>query len=316
MKALWLLAAVLVLPCTPGRLVAAPAAPPELPASLPSPITEFRRMLALPPAELERELAARPEAQRRSLEAKLSEYRGLSAEARELRLQATELRWYLRPLMSMSGSNRLDRLRLVPSPYREWAAERLLQWDALPAGTQAELLKNEKAIGVFLRAQAEAAGPVSAAAVSPTVRGGTNWAVEVARWNAISEARRREMCAEFQRFFELPAKEQTLTLRSLSAEERQQMEATLAAFAKLPPAQRALCLTSFRRFADLTPVERAEFLRKADLWRAMSPEDRALWRRLVTQLPPMPPGYGTPPMPGRSLLAGTNAGSASTAATR
>jgi hypothetical protein len=71
----------------------------------------------------------------------------------------------------------------------------------------------------------------------------------------------------------------------------------LQAFEKLPLAQRRVCVASFRKFANLTPAERAQFLKNAGRWKEMSPEDRRTWRMLVTKLPPLPPDFGKPPFP-------------------
>ena len=68
------------------------------------------------------------------------------------------------------------------------------------------------------------------------------------------------------------------------------MENTLQAFAKLPPGQRRICVASFHKFTEFTPAERAEFLRNADRWKLLTPQERDAWRKLVTRLPPAPPG--------------------------
>src|SRR6185369_10009212 len=61
----------------------------------------FRKLLALDPGELERELATIAEPARGRLRAKLQEYAALAPDEREARLRATELRSYLAPLLRM-----------------------------------------------------------------------------------------------------------------------------------------------------------------------------------------------------------------------
>src|ERR1044072_315689 len=63
------------------------------------PVTYFRELLALSGGELDRELLSVAEPARDRLRAKLREYAALTPEEREIRLRATELRWYLAPLM-------------------------------------------------------------------------------------------------------------------------------------------------------------------------------------------------------------------------
>jgi hypothetical protein len=65
--------------------------PAEMPPLPPSPVETFRHWLRLSPDEQRRLLAERPEPQRRVLAAKLLEYQSLAPDARERRLDATEL---------------------------------------------------------------------------------------------------------------------------------------------------------------------------------------------------------------------------------
>ena len=53
-------------------------------------------------------------------------------------------------------------------------------------------------------------------------------------------------------------------------------------------------MKGFKKFAELSPVERAEFLKTADRWRTMSEKDRILWRKIVALLQSPPP---PPPLP-------------------
>src|SRR5579864_5629260 len=67
--------------------------------ALKSPVAVFRELLAMSPEQRRMSIARRPpEIQKRILE-KVSEYEILPGELRDQRLQETELRWYLRPLM-------------------------------------------------------------------------------------------------------------------------------------------------------------------------------------------------------------------------
>jgi hypothetical protein len=123
------------------------------------------------------------------------------------------------------------------------------------------------------------------------------WTQELKWWQALPESRRAELCGQFRRFFYLTGKEQKEAIQPLTETERRQMETALQAYASLPPAQRRQCVESFAKFASMAPEERNQFLQNAAKWEAMTPHERQLWRRLVNELPPMPPGLHLLPMP-------------------
>jgi hypothetical protein len=77
------------------------------------------------------------------------------------------------------------------------------------------------------------------------------------------------------------------------------IEKTLERFARLPEAERARCIAGFEKLSSLPASERDEFLRGANRWQAMTPEERALWRRIV--LRPNPPPL--PPVPTSGIVA-------------
>ena len=66
------------------------------------------------PAERENYLTNRPPEIRARILAKVREYEALDPNERELRLRATELRWYLLPLLHESPTNRAARLAAIP----------------------------------------------------------------------------------------------------------------------------------------------------------------------------------------------------------
>ncbi len=72
----------------------------------PSPIDHFRHLLALPPPQREAALANKTPVVRQQILAKVNEYAALDPTERELRLRATELRWYLIPLMRAAPGDR------------------------------------------------------------------------------------------------------------------------------------------------------------------------------------------------------------------
>ena len=93
----------------------------------------------------------------------------------------------------------------------------------------------------------------------------------------------------YNRLFELTAAEQENVLATLSEAEQRQMQKTLQAYERLTPQQRAQCVRSFAKFAELPSAERQEFLKNAERWAQMTPAQRQSWRELVSTAPNIPP---------------------------
>jgi hypothetical protein len=234
-------------------------------------------LLALGPAERAQALSDRTEHQRKYLEGRLREYEALSAPEREARLRQLELTFHLDVLMKTPPARRNERMKVVPAELRPLVEERLRQWDLLPVKMQQEVLEHETTVNYFLRVRPE--GPSDqTASISPSVT---------------AEPANRPV-GQFHRFFSLPLEERRKTLNVLPAEERQQMERTLQAFAALPAEQRKICVESFDKFSRMTPAQRNQFLKNAARWKAMTPRERQTWRALVDILPPQP-GVSQPP---------------------
>ena len=178
------------------------------------------------PAERGKSLAIYPPQIHERILAKVQEYLALDPNERELRLRATDLRWYLLPLLLESPTNRTARLALVPDDLRELVNARLAQWDALPPPSRQEFLANEQTLDYFSH--------VDSTNVPPTLGGqGAPSTEDQARWNALSESERRQISAQFDRFFELTPDEKQKALNTLSDAERVQMEKTLQTFGDL-----------------------------------------------------------------------------------
>ncbi len=293
----------------------APAARParEMPPPLPvqSPIDFFRFLLAAPSAEREKALAARPPNQRKQIELKLKEYTLLPLDERELRLQMTEMRYYMKPLMEASPASRGNLFLAVPEDKRKLIESRLQAWDRLPRDIQKSLLSQEDTIHYLVRLETSTEAQRRVILERFPAERRAKLENEIAAWKRLPEDQRRKMYTQFLQFFELTPREKTKILSTLSDTERQQMEAALNQFSQLGRAERRLVLDSFGKLADFSTEQRNRFLRQADLWQVLPPSDRKLFRDLVTKLPPMPPGLNEsgpvpmPPLPDPKLLAPT-----------
>ena len=280
---------------------------PPLPIAGKSPVEFFRELLAMTPTERRDALTNRAPENRKLIFAKIRAYESLKPDQRELRLQATELRWYLLPLLNLPATNRAAALALVPTNFYPLVTARLAVWDNLPPADQATLLKNE----ALIRYLTEVADQTEVE-LSPERR--RMLEAGVPEWQSLTEEQRQNSIDRFNQFFSLTSEEKSKALNTISDAERRQIEKTLDTFGKLTAAQRAQCIRSLEKFTNLTVEERQQFLKNAERWKLMSPDERAAWRDLVTKLqlqPPMPPGFGAPPIPQappRKHIAGPDGG--------
>jgi hypothetical protein len=284
---------------TPHRLFSAPAnlSPPPM-AHSKSPVDLFRELLAMTPEDREKYLTNRPPEIGARILAKVAEYEALDPNERELRLRATELRWYLLPLLHESPTNRAAQLAAIPDDLQPLVKNRLQQWQILPPPMQTEFLESERALRYFTHVDSPNNPPM------PPMPPDQGWHQgppnpDMAHWNTLSDDQRQKITAQCNRFFELTPMEKKKTLNTLSDAERQQMEKTLETFGKLPPVQRLQCIRAFTEFAGMSAQEKQDFLKNAQHWSQLSPKERQTWRDLVTHVPewpPLPPAL-MPPMP-------------------
>jgi predicted Fe-S protein YdhL (DUF1289 family) len=263
-----------------------------------SPVDLFRQLLAMTPEERDAYLTHRPAQTRERILAKIDEYEALDPDERELRLRATELRWYLLPLLQVPPDKRTARLAQVPPGMRELVQSRLSQWSLLPPSLQQEFLENERALRYFSSVDLSNGPPLPQTASADP---------EAARWSAMPADERNKIAASVNQFFELTPDEKSAALNTLSDAERRQMHNTLLAFDNLPPNQRDECIQAYAKFTGMSPLEKKAFLKNAEHWSQMSPAERRTWRDLVANVPewpPLPQGFmASPPSP-RNLQPG------------
>ena len=259
-----------------------------------TPAEYFRELLEMGPRERAQALADRSGPQRKLLEGRLREYDALTKEQREARLKQFELDCHLLGLMRAAPTNRAARLALVPAYLRQDVDERLRQWDRLSPAQQQEALEYETTANYFLRVRplTPPVPAVSSTLDTPPVPG--------------AEEKPGRLAEHLTQFLELSNREQRRTLDALPVQEREAMEQTLRAFAKLTAEQRKICIGSFEKFSRMDKEQRDQFLKLAARWRAMSPRERETWRTLMQIVPSSPSASSSPvPLPpGAGLSAG------------
>jgi hypothetical protein len=273
-----------------AELMVAPMPPVTKP-----PVEFFRELLAMNILERNQALSNRTPEDRKLILAKVREYQAIQPDQRELRLQATELSWYLVRLMRLPGTNRVEELKRVPDSTRKLVADRLEVWDRLAPEVRKEFLEKRTAIQDFVELAGSGKQP-AATTISPARR----LVLEkgIPQIQAMPEDQRQRLMTRFKDFFELTEKEKERALSNISEPERQQMEKTLRSFGELTPEQRWQCIRSFEKFAGLSIEERNQFLKNAERWKLMTPEQRQTWREVVAMVPTLPPtGLDSPPIP-------------------
>ena len=262
-----------------------PALPP-LP-KLQSPVEFFRKLLSATPAERDRMLANKNEKQRQIINAKIQEYTILPPPVREWRLKATELRYYLVPLMSRSPEERGDLVRMVPSGDRALVEARLRQWDALPETERESMLNSQIALRYLARPSQAPERMTNQLADS----GSRKLEMTVANWAGLSAEEKESITRRFNSFFSLSHDEKQKTISLFTSGELAQLQSTVSSFENLSPTERQKCLHAMKQISQMTHEERVVFLRNVERWKSLNEQDRQQWRTLVAKVPPLPPGF-------------------------
>ena len=264
--------------------------PPPVPL-LKSPVDRFRELLAIKPAERELSLSNYPAAIKTRILEKVQEYELLPPDYRELRLEVTELRWYLLPLLKSSSTNRAADLKEIPQPYRKLVADRLQEWDIMPPPLKDEVLEYETTMHYFVGRGCVVRPQMTIESLSANQRAELQG--KLAQWRELPLTERQQIYGSFEHFFELSDRDKQKTLDALSLPARQQTEKILDPVENWPRARQQKYVAALREFANMSPEARQQFMQGAERWQKMSAEERQAWRDLVnrlSQMPPLPPG--------------------------
>jgi hypothetical protein len=265
---------------------AAPARPPRLGRS---PVETFRKLLAMSPEERTGHVRMYPPGLHERMLAKLEEYQMLPEPYRELKLQVTELRWYLLPLLKVPVDQRASSLAPIPEPYRTWVADRLNQWDMMPPSLKDDMLEYESLLDRFVSGNVEVPSPSL-----PTAGDDEALAEEqkMRRWQALPLAQRQQIYGSLKRYLELSEPERNRTLQALSEPERGETARALRPIEQWPRQEQEQYIAAFEQYVEMSADERQRFLRNAQRWQQMSPAERQAWRdlvKLINDTPPAPP---------------------------
>jgi hypothetical protein len=246
-----------------------------------SPVAKLRQLLAMNRQEQEEFLADKSEAEKLEIIAKIEEYKALPPDERELKLKATELRWYLRSFITTPQTNRSALLASVPSRDRKLVQDRLRYWDTLPPQARRQLQTNQ-AVDIYFSLPVEQrifAWATNSEPVQEAIR----------NLQSMPEDQRQKSLESFHRFFSFTSVDKEKIMETVIESERQQMRKVLAQFESLPVSQREVCIQSFEKFKNMSPEQQQQFLKNAELWNKLTPEERQQWKGLVEDFNRMPP---------------------------
>lgn len=256
-----------------------------------SPIAAFRILLAMRTDARTTELAAKPARVREVLTTRLREYDALAPGEREARLRATELHYYLNPLLNTIPATRAPQLATVPEGLRPLVEERLAAWDKLPAEIQREVLTNERLLKAMTRPAVPNAFPPLPPGLEPQTPD------NVAHWQSLDARQREQLLDNFTHYFRLDERAKTRVVAALPEPKRAEATRTLGEFEQLTAEDRAACLAALKKLGQMSQAEQAQFYANAEQWKKMPESERAAWRKVVIEFPPLPPGAGMPPLP-------------------
>jgi hypothetical protein len=263
-------------------LSAAQLAPIPVPVPVQqSPVELFRKLMADSPGERDEYLARQTSSVRSFLQQRLNQYAAMTREARELKLQTTELRFFLRPQLTASPVQRQIMLATTPDHYREIVRLRIERWDGLSPELQQQILKNEALLGLILRI-----GQSGSTGFSKTMPRGVS--AELKAWNALPAGDRLQMLSSFRSFFAFSEFEKSRIIASLPEYQRHKITGTLTALHELSPDERTACLNALQRFGSMSLAEQQRFFRNAEAWRNITPAEQTAWRMVVREFPPLP----------------------------
>ena len=299
-------------PAVPRSPANAVKLPPPIPISK-SPVDLFRDLLAMTPAARENYLAKKSPTVRQRILAKVHDYEAMTPSERELRLRATDLRWYVLSIMQAPAGDHAAQLAMVPEAERQLVADRLQEWEQFPAEEQKAVLKYEKTMEQFEDKNLDVSAATNSvkSQIAPPQRPDSFQNLD--NFLQLPPDQRKQMYASFQKFFDLTDAEKQKTLRALPVAQRAQTAGAMQTLASMSPEEREQYLKAVNRFSNMSDAERREFMKNAQQWQQLTPAERQAWRSLVkhlTRQPPLPPGVILPPMPPRHIplqVSATNA---------
>ncbi|HOW66729.1 MAG TPA: DUF3106 domain-containing protein [Candidatus Paceibacterota bacterium] len=258
-----------------------------------SPVDFFQELLHKTPEQRALALADKSESRRQQILAKLQEYEALDPRQRELRLQATQLKWRLLTLMKLPPGERHIHLAKLAPDEKNQLEDRLHRWDQLPTNFQQAVLAEyypQGSPGYIPATQRTSATSVpSRPYVSPP---------HTTPRTPLSVAEKEKILKSFHQFFDLTETEKQRILGLMDQASRQQTETALMTWQRMTAPQRQGLMKSVSIISELPPEQQERYLRMAEQWTRLAPNEQTQLRKYAAQLPPLPAGFTNSATPG------------------
>ena len=263
----------------------------------PSPVEKFRLLLEASSSELNSELDTYPEETRSRIRLKITEYRKLSVEKRRQKLVATELRWYLPPLLNVDQETRDLHLKKLEPILANVIYQRLLTWDTLPEDLKSSSSKSSLIIGHLSKAPSlnpplpnpSASGTLASAAQpssqnTPSLPGAPGNSGSVKASNPVSEERLQRL----QAYFGMSQEAKNATLKDASLMSDSIFMSRLNWLETMPEQLWERVLSHLIRFQELSAEEKKAFGQSIKTWNRLPQAEKQAMRNLVKRTPPFP----------------------------
>lgn len=236
-----------------------------------SPISKFRTILNWSPEERSQFVKKQPANVQRILERKIMEYEALSESQREFRLIATELHFYLDPLLV--GNRNIDpsAVQEVPPHLRKYIDQSVGFWNRIKPAHRDLLLAKKEAVSYLISISSRL---YDLEKLMPK---------PAPEWDNLYN------------FLQLPHNKQLSFMKAYQIKPSIEMEKLLVAFQGLEDEEKRNCAHAFVCYLSFPNNLKTQFVDGLAEWSQKKPSERSIWREIASKYPrirpvPVPPG--------------------------
>lgn len=240
----------------------------------------FRRLLLADASERSALLASRPADERERILAKVAEYERLDADQRLARLWRTEYHFYFHQLVSRPMSDRMGAIHRLDEPMKSQLQRGFAIWDDLNVQRREALLLEGRAAS-FLIARLTERVPNDDRSENVKNSPPSDQQALARRYMLTSLS---GVSAHLLRDFDDLADK----CEVFDAAQRRELRDLLEMFHELPTRNRVESFQTILGLAEASDGEWRAFVNEALNWRQISPAERAKWRSIADNLPPLP----------------------------
>lgn len=264
-----------------------------LPIIAPPPGEVFRSIMEMKEDERELYLKDKSLAEQRYIKEKIAEFLNLNPFEREVKFRVWNLRYYFGIVAQIPIQARVQWLNQIPEPYRSALEERLKEWDLLSEDIKKEIISNSRLLEFLVPAFNEP--PLPPLPNTKLLLVNQDLEKELAHWKELSTEHRQKILDKFRELLTLRVQE-IADLIKQTHPHMEKLKSLLIKISDLPDPEKTNCLKALEHFLQMNVEEQEKFLKKAEFWMSLTPQQRQAWKKLLSDIP-MPP---LPPIPGFS----------------